>query len=99
MVDTLQNSPFLPYHQAFCFLWISSRQGANGGFYRSRCPHSRENWAKKVSITGIDDHELPGLDIVTCVALIQTNNGRFNMIMHQYAYYGRGNTIHSPFPQ
>ena len=51
---------------------------------------------RKVSVTGIDDHELPGLDIVTCVALIQTNHGKVNMLMHEYAYYSRGNTIHSP---
>ena len=48
------------------------------------------------SVTGIDDHELPGLDIVTCVALIQTNHGKVNMLMHEYTYYGRGQTIYSP---
>ena len=48
-----------------------------------------------MSVTGIDDDELPGLDIATCVALIQTNHGKVKMLMHQYAYYGRGNTIHS----
>ena len=55
-----------------------------------------ERTGRKVSVTGIDDHELPGLDIVTCVALIQTNQCKVNMLMHEYAYYGRGNTIHSP---
>ena len=54
-----------------------------------------ERTGRKVSVTGIDDHELPGLDIVTCVDLIQTNHGKVNMLMHEYAYYGRGNTIHS----
>ena len=56
--------------------------------------HVLERTARKVSVTGIDDHELPGLDIVNCVTLIQTNHGKVNMLMH--AYYGRGNTIHSP---
>ena len=42
------------------------------------------------------DHELPGLDKVSCVVLIQKNHGKVNMLMHEYAYYGRGNTIHSP---
>ena len=51
---------------------------------------------RKLSVTGIKDHELPGLDIVTCVALIQTNHDKVNMLMHEYGYYGRGNTIHSP---
>ena len=51
---------------------------------------------RKVSVTGIDDHELPGLDTVTCDALIQTNHGKVNLPMYEYAYYSRGNTIHSP---
>ena len=55
-----------------------------------------ERPSRKVSVTGIDGHELPGLDIVICVALIQTNHGKVNMLMHEYAYYGRGNSIHSP---
>ena len=38
----------------------------------------------------VDDHELPGLDIVTCVALIQTNHSKVNMLI-----YGSGSTIHS----
>ena len=50
--------------------------------------HILERTERKVSATGIDDHELPGLDIVTCVALVHTNHGKINMIMHQYAYYG-----------
>ena len=55
-----------------------------------------ERTGRKVSVTGIDDHELPGPDIVTCVALIQTNHGKVSLLMHEYAYYGRGNTTHSP---
>ena len=42
---------------------------------------------REVSVTGIDDDELPGLDIVTCVALIHINHGKVNMSMHEYAYY------------
>ena len=41
-----------------------------------------ERTGRKVSVTGINDHELPGLDIVTCVALIQTNHGKVNMGMY-----------------
>ena len=55
-----------------------------------------ERTGRKVSVTGIADHELPDLDIVTCAALIQNNHGKVNMLIHEYAYYGRGNTIHSP---
>ena len=55
-----------------------------------------ERTGRNVSLTGIDDHELSGLDIVTCVSLVQTNHGKVNLLMHENAYYGRGNTIHSP---
>ena len=55
-----------------------------------------ERTGRTVSVTGICNHELPGLDIVTCAALLHTNHGKVILIMHKYAYYGRGNTIHSP---
>ena len=70
-------------------------RGANGGLEEADA-HVLERTGREVSVTGIDDHELPGLDIFTCVALIQTNHGKVNILMHEYAYYGRGNTIHSP---
>ena len=34
-----------------------------------------ERTGQKVSVTGIDDNELPDLDMVTCAAPIQTNHG------------------------
>ena len=57
--------------------------------------HVLERTGRKVTITGLDDHELPGIDIVTSVALIQSNHDKVNMHMHEYAYYGRGNTLSS----
>ena len=69
-------------------------RGANGGLAGADI-HVLDRTGREVSVTGIDDHELPGLDIITCVVLIQTNHGKVNMLMHEYAYYGRGNTIHS----
>ena len=50
------------------------KRGANGGLAKADV-HVLERTGRKVSVRGIDDHELPGLDIVTCLALIQTNNG------------------------
>ena len=80
-------------HSAFPYGSLVDR-GANGGLTGADvCVLERT--ARKVSVTGIDDHELPGLDIVTCVALIQMNHGKVNMLMCEYAYYGKGNTIHS----
>ena len=69
-------------------------RGANG--YAGADVRVLERTGRKVSVTVIDGHELPGLDIVTFIALIQTNHGKVNMLMREYAYYGRGNTIHSP---
>ena len=57
-------------------------RGANGGLAQGGvCVPERT--VRKVSITGIDNHELPGLDIVTCVALIQTNHDKVNMLVHE----------------
>ena len=53
-------------------------RGANGGLAGADV-HVLERTGRIVSVTGIDDHELPGLDIVTCVALIQTNHDKVNM--------------------
>ena len=70
-------------------------RGANGGLAGSDV-RMLERTGRTVSVTGIDNHELLGLDIVTCAALLHTNHGKVVLIMHEYAYYGRGNTIHSP---
>ena len=55
-------------------------KGANGGLAGPDV-HVLERTGRKVSVTGIDDHELPGLDIVTCVGLIPTNHGKVNSCM------------------
>ena len=70
-------------HSASSYLSLVDR-GANGGLAGADL-HVLERTGRRVSITGIDDHELPGFDIVTCVALIQTNPGKVNMLMHEYA--------------
>ena len=70
-------------------------RGANGGIAGSDV-RILERIGRTVSVTGIGNNELPGLDIVTCAALLHTNHGKVILIMHEYAYYGRGNTIHSP---
>ena len=64
-------------------------RGANGGLAGSDV-RILERTGRTVSVTGIDNHELPGLDIVTCAALLHTNHGKVVLVMHEYAYYGRG---------
>ena len=51
--------------------------------------------SRKCTVTGIDSHELQGLDVVQCAALIDTNHGIVYLIMNEYACYGKGHTIHS----
>ena len=41
---------------------------------------------RKCTITGIDNHELPVLDVVQCGGLVDTTH--VNLIMNEYAYYG-----------
>ena len=52
--------------------------------------------SRKCTVTGIDSCELRGLDVVQCVALGETNHGIVNLIMNEYACYGKGHTILSP---
>ena len=47
--------------------------GVNGGLAGSDV-RILERTGRTVSVTGIDNHELPGLDIVTCAALLHTNH-------------------------
>ena len=69
-------------------------KGANGGLAGSDVrilSRSSGKW----TVTGIDSHELQGLDVVQCAALVETNHGIVNLIMNEYACYGKGHTIHS----
>jgi hypothetical protein len=48
-----------------------------------------------VHIQGIDDHMIKDVPIGTVGAVINTQHGEVIAIMHQYAYTGKGGTIHS----
>ena len=69
-------------------------RGANGGLAGSDV-RVLSTSSRKCTVTGIDNHEIPGLDLVQCAALVQTNHGMVYLIMSEYAYYGRGHSIHS----
>ena len=69
-------------------------RGANGGLAGSDV-RVLSTSSRKCTVTGIDNHEIPGLDLVHCAALVPTNHGMLNLIMNEYAYYGRGHSIHS----
>ena len=69
-------------------------RGANGGHAGSDVRILSIS-SRKCTVTGIDQHQINGLDIVQCAALVKPNHGYVNLIMNEYAYYGKGHTIHS----
>ena len=69
-------------------------RGANGGLAGSDVRILSRS-SRKCTVTGIDSHELQCLDVVQCAALVETNHGIVNLIMNEYACYGKGHTIHS----
>ena len=69
-------------------------RGANGGLAGSDVRILSRS-SRKCTVTGIDSRELQGLDVVQCAALVETNHGIVNLIMNEYACYGKGRTIHS----
>ena len=69
-------------------------RGANGGLAGSDVRILYRS-SRKCTVTGIDSHELQGLDVVQCAALVETNHGIVNLIMNEYACYENGHTIHS----
>ena len=69
-------------------------RGANGGLsgHDSRIIVTTD---RKVSVSGIDNHELNDLSIVSCGAVVSTNRGEVIIVMHQYARIIDGPSIHS----
>ena len=68
--------------------------GANGGLPGSdmRVIHKTH---RKINIQGIDNHEVTGLDVVTAATLLNTSQGKVIGIFNEYAYLGKGSSIHS----
>ena len=50
---------------------------------------------RKINIQGIDSHEVTGLDVVTAATLLNTSQGEVIGIINEYAYLGKGSSIHS----
>ena len=69
-------------------------RGANGGLAGSdmRVIHKTH---RKSNIQGIDNHEVTGLDVVTAATLLNTSQGKVIGIFNEYAYLGKGSSIHS----
>ena len=69
-------------------------RGANGGLAGSNMRVITKT-DRMVDVTGIDDHELTGLPIVTAGCVAKSQRGDVILICHQYAYLPHGKTIHS----
>ena len=69
-------------------------RGANGGLagLDMRVIHKTQH---KINIQGIDNHEVTGLDVVTAATLLNTSQGKVIGIFNEYAYLGKGSSIHS----
>ena len=69
-------------------------RGANGGLAGSDMRVIYKTH-RKINISGIDDHEVTGLDVVTAATLLNTSLGKVIGIFNEYAYLGKGSSIHS----
>ena len=69
-------------------------RGANGGLAGSDM-HVIHKTHRKINIQGIDNHEVTGLDVVTDATLLNTSQGKVIGIFNEYAYLGKGSSIHS----
>ena len=50
---------------------------------------------RSVDIQGLDNHQVSNIPIATVGGVVKSQRGDVIAIMHQYAYIGRGRTIHS----
>ena len=69
-------------------------RGANGAIAGSDM-HVIHETHRKINIQGIDNHEVTGLDVVTAATLLNTSQGKVIGIFNEYAYLGKGSSIHS----
>jgi hypothetical protein len=69
--------------------------GANGGMTGADVRIISTSDFHKANVSGIGDSTIINLPLVTAAGLIQTHRGPIVALMHQYAHYGKGHTIHS----
>ena len=69
-------------------------RGANGGIAGSDVCII-EKTTRKVDVQGIDDHQVNDIVIATVGGVIETQRGPVIAVLNQYAYTGKGKSIHS----
>jgi len=70
-------------------------RGANGGVAGSDVRVIHRHTDRSVEIEGIDNHRMLDIPLCTVGGVVSTQHGDVILIMHQYAYTGKGPTIHS----
>ena len=94
---TRQVNPHITYHDAQANQAMHQSfvdRGANGGLAGSDVRVLNTSH-RQCTVIGMNNHEIPALDIIQCAALVNTNHGIVSLIMNEYAYYGKGHSIHS----
>ena len=69
-------------------------RGANGGIAGEDVRIIAKT-GRQVDVQGIDNHQIVDIPVVTAGAVVNTQKGEVIAIMHQYAYTGKGKSIHS----
>ena len=69
-------------------------RGANGGVEGDDVRVIAQT-DKKVAITGLGDHTVSGLSVVTAGAVAESTDGEVIVVLNQYAHAPKGKTIHS----
>jgi hypothetical protein len=69
--------------------------GANGGIAGDDVRIINRTGRQVDVHQGIDNHQIVDIPIVTAGAVLKMQRGEVIIILHQYAYTGKGKTIHS----
>ena len=69
-------------------------RGANGGIIGNDAHALYTHTGQEVDVTGIDNHQIDSLKVFDASAKIFTQRGEAIGIFRQYAYHGKGRTIH-----
>ena len=99
-VLSAKRSPQIQVCQCYLFQHASHTNqqlvdcGANGGLAGSDMRVIHRTYLK-INTQGIDNHEVTGLDVVTAATLLNTSQGKVIGIFNEYAYLGKGSSIHS----
>ena len=85
------------FHPLLCSQPSLIDRGANAGLAGSdvRVIFRPGPNGQKTDIQGIGDHKITGISVGTVGGVVTTQRGLIIAIMHQYALYGKGCTVHS----